>query len=103
MLRTHLSSWIKLSKVETFEELIDLIAMEHFINKCPPYVKYWLQDKGPQTKIEATALLAEEYVIRRKTNQAEASKLSGVKPKEANSASTTSKSQGNNPKENNGS
>src|SRR5207253_9878038 len=103
LLRTHLNSWLKLSKIKTLEELVDLVAMEHFMNKCPPYVKYWLQDKGPQTKIEATALLAEEYVIRRKTNQAEASKLSGTKPKEASPASTASKAQGSNPKGNNGS
>ena len=84
MLRTHLNSWLKLSKVETFEELVDLVAMEHFISKCPPYVKYWLQDRGPQTKTEDTALLAEEHVICRKTNQAEASQANGSKSKPPN-------------------
>src|SRR5207253_4596707 len=64
-LRTHLSSWLKLSNVKTFEQLVDLVAMEHFINKCPNHVKCWLQDKGPLVKIEAAALQAEEYVIRR--------------------------------------
>src|SRR5207253_7469151 len=71
-LRTHLNSWIKLAKVSTFEELLDLVAMEHFIGKCPNHVKYWLQDKGPLTKIEVAALQAEEYVIRRHTNHMEA-------------------------------
>src|SRR5207253_1797975 len=50
-------------------------------------VKYWLQDKGPQTKIEATALLAEEYIVRRRANQAEANN-NGTKPKESNSGNS---------------
>ena len=87
LLRTHLNSWLKLSKIKTLEELVDLVAMEHFMNKCPPYVKYWLQDKGPQAKIEATALLAEEYVVRRRANQAEATN-NGTKPKELNSGNS---------------
>src|SRR5207253_209555 len=74
-LRTHFNSWLKLSGANNYEKLCDIILMEHFISKCPPVVKYWLQDKDKLEIIETTALLAKEYVVRRKTNQQEAAKF----------------------------
>src|SRR5207253_9994243 len=101
-LRTHMNSWVKLAEVNTFDGLMDLFAMEHFMAKCPNHVKYWLQDKGPLNKIEAAALLAEEYVVRRRANQADASKVSGNKPKETNSSQSVPNAQSSQAKGNNG-
>ena len=107
-LRTHFNSWLKLSGANNYEKLCDLILMEHFISKCPPVVKCWPQDKDKLEKIEPTALLAEEYVVRRKTNQQEAAKFKENKPAQVNptnpkNSNSDSKGKGASaPKANNG-
>jgi hypothetical protein len=87
-LRSSLNTWTKLAGVDSLEKSLDLILMEQFVRDFPPQVRNFIQEKTEITNVEKAALLSEDWVIRKKTNQIEAARLN-PKPRDVNANNAT--------------
>lgn len=61
-LTAHFMRWCSALKVESFEQLCDLIVLEQFKNSIPESIATYIGDQKVKTAAAAAAL-AEDYVL----------------------------------------
>lgn len=66
-LKTNLVEWLKGANVyESRDKIVECICLEQFYHSIPPSVRLWVQDREGVETVERAAVLADEYVMRRK-------------------------------------
>lgn len=55
------------SEVKTFQVLCELIALEQIKNPVPDYIAIYINERKVTT-LQATAVMADEYMLTHKTN-----------------------------------
>lgn len=66
-LKTNLVEWLKGAEVyQSRDKIVECICLEQFYRSIPQAVRLWIQDRDGVDTVDKAALLADEYVMRRK-------------------------------------